>query len=827
MSLKPRHKRRIIWGAIIAIATLALSIVIIPPMITLNKFRPALENAIFEQTLVPAKLDGDINFSLLGGATIVAHDVSVPTARIGSVMLSIPFSSIFKMPNIQLKNTVTIYDADIDIKKLAPASFNHNIKINNSNITFMGRKFHIIRAEFRDGQFNGVIRTDEHKYDVKFYGDSFEIKNKNNNLEIYGQIYTDGTIRGKLSFETYDIGSWIGFGHSQLPIHALIKVTTNFEWDGGTAYKFTNIVANKFTGDIILAPDGHKTIKVRSQNIDYDYSFLLKPGRLLYNANIDLDFYGKITLGDRVFNHIRINTSGDNEVVQIKNIIADDIVITGGTLDANGAHNLMVNQPLDGHESVCFFTGNTTKWECTEYSYKNTHGKLFVDNNKYYVKVHSRQNMQSHQDMLKHIRHLGTSGRIDFDFADISGTHEVNGEHIKTTYRHVNNQTLAWFNVDMPFLPSYMFSDIGNFVWETKDKWTFTPKNENWSLTVSGPEFNLSGKSIKSWFPEIDTTFMNDMPYTMSGKYSKNTISDLKFTLGNHTFSGSVSGKNITLSTPVLNLDTFVSQEYLDNYDEYEFTKNTPIITLFNLPFNISLSANRMIYHGNEYANFVYSLKDNDQIFSITDSSRGNLLATLERKKTNYEIFIQLNRFVTSGYVLSSDMPLNIRDSVITAEIHMNTHGKIAHDIWYNMNGEMDLLFEDGYLIGLSTDDFYASAQDISILNAEDAISFALEGGISKLKNLHIIGKYKDGDFQTTEPFTASLRHTDITGLLEIKDGLMTSQLKILMRGTSPDVKPINMIIMPNGNRRYLLSEIMPNFDPEFLRAFTLTHDKF
>ena len=90
MALKPKTKRRILWTTVSIIAAVFLAIIIIPPMITLNQFKPMIERAIYEQMAVPAKLNGDIRFSLIGGATIVANDVTVPTAHIGAVLLSVP-----------------------------------------------------------------------------------------------------------------------------------------------------------------------------------------------------------------------------------------------------------------------------------------------------------------------------------------------------------------------------------------------------------------------------------------------------------------------------------------------------------------------------------------------------------------------------------------------------------------------------------------------------------------------------------------------------------------------------------------------------------------
>ena len=230
MAKKPKNKRKLFWSVISGIITLVLVVLLVPPMITLNSLKPIIEKSIHEQTAVPLKLNGDIHFSLIGGTTIVAHDVSIPTAQIGSVLFSIPLRNFFNLAKSHLNGPVVIYDADIQIENLVPASFNHNIEIYNSDITFHGQKFKIVRADFTDGEFHGVIRSNEHKYEVEFIGDTFQIKNKNNNLTIRGQIFSDGSIRGRMSIETTNINQWFGFAEPQ--IKQLIKMTPNFEWAG-------------------------------------------------------------------------------------------------------------------------------------------------------------------------------------------------------------------------------------------------------------------------------------------------------------------------------------------------------------------------------------------------------------------------------------------------------------------------------------------------------------------------------------------------------------------------------------------------------------------
>lgn len=824
MSLKNKQKHLLLSITILIIGILLLAITIIPPMITLNGFKPMVEKSIYEQTSVPAKLNGDIHFSLIGGATIVAHDVSVPTAKIGSVMLTIPFHDIFNIKNARLDNTVTIYDAEILIDKLAPASFNHNIEIYNSNIDFMGRKFHIVRADFTDGEFHGTIRSENHKYDVEFIGDTFHIKNKNNNLEIVGQIYSDGSIRGHMSLETTNINEWFGFSEPKInyPVH----MTANFEWYGDNGYKFTNIISDSFSGNFEMLPNGDKIIQLVSNNANFDFTFLLKPNNLLTKTNLKLDLYGDLKFANYKFNHLKIDAISTKKLFQITNIIADNIAITGGTITDNGAKNIMITMPINGVNSMCVFSGTPTKWDCSKFTYGDMSGSLSVDGNRYNITVKSDTPMPSNEVLMTLLSKLGTHGVVNFEFSDISGRYEITKSGIKPYYTHAENKTLKWLNINIPFLPSYMLDAHGNFNW-TDDMLTFTPDNKEWQLSFYDNYFYLTGTSYKSWLPNIDLRFIQDGAYIASGFYKKDKISNFKIELFGHEFSGSVTNKNITLHTDVLNIDKFINPEFITRFSEQEFLTNDPIMTLFNLPVNIALSANKLIYENNEYNNFVYSLKPKSQIFSITDSMRGNLLATIDKDNTNYDIFIQLNNFLTNGNLLSNTMPLNVRDTSITAEIALKTYGQIAHDIYYNMTGTLDMLFNGGYLIGMSFDKFYASAENITSLNAEYILSDILTSGETRLKQMHVIGEYDRGNFITTKPIELLMRHTNAIGGLAITDGSMTAEFDLTIRGTAPTPVTISLGILPNNTRQFSLSEIIRDLDPSFMRAFVKTHDKF
>jgi hypothetical protein len=825
MALKPRYKRRIFWSIIITLASILLISVIVPQFITLNSFKSVIEQSVHKQTNVPLKLNGDIHFSLIGGTTIVAHDVDIPDAKIGSVLFSIPFHSFFNLQDAQLNDAVVIYDADINIKKLTPAFFNHNIEIYNSDITLYGKKFHIIRADFTNDEFHGVIRSTNHKYEVEFINDTFNIKNKTNKLDLSGQFYSDGTIRGHMDIETKNINKWFGF--DEPTITHPVKLTTNFEWDGGNGYSFTNLNANGFSGNITVSSTGDKTIQLVSNDANIDLSFLSKPTNLLNKTTFNLDFYGHIKFMNHIFEHLKIDVIASNDTLQITNIIADNIIITGGQITQNGAKDIMITMPVKDTNAMCLFSGTPSDWQCSKFTYGDLYGSISVKNNIFDINIQSNNPMPKNtSEYMNMVYKLGNSGTIKFKFSNIGGTYKIDNKTITPTYDFANSKTLKWLNINIPFLPKYMLHDIGNFTWQN-NMLTFTPDNKQWELSTYSNYFYISGDSIKKWFPNLDFRFLNDSKYTISGHYNKNQISNLKIEMFGHEFTGSVSNKHLTLHTDILSIEKFQNKKFFERFSEQEFLTNDPILTLFDMPYKISLSADKLVYNENEYNNFVYLLKPNTQTFSITDKSRGNMLATIDKDKTNYEIFTQLNQFRINGSLLSDNMPLNIRDTMITGELNFTTHGKIAHDIYYNLFGDIDLSFSKGYLIGMSFDDFYASAENITTLNIENALAHTLKTGETQIKNMRLIGTYDNGNFITTQPIELSMRHTNAVGGLAITNGKMTAEFDLTLRGTAPTPVTIELSILPDGGRNYSLSEIMQNLDTGFMRAFVKTHDKF
>ena len=825
MPLKPRYKRRILWSIISIIGLALFALIIVPPMIDLNSFKPKIQEFILKQTGVNAQIHGNVNFSLLGETTIIAHNISIPNGVISSCEFSIPLRDIFNISNADISGKMTVNGADLSVDKITPFESNTNITVKNSKIKFLNKTYDIVSADLSPEHISAIINTDQHRYKITSVKNKFDIKNKENSLSISGTLFPNGTALAHITINAQNINRWFEFEKPK--ITARFPITADISWDGGYGIEFSNISANGITGKIVLHPDGYKIIQLSNKNADYDMSFILKDTEILKNASFDLDFYGKIKFMDKKFKHLYVNTIGSNKEIKVNKITVDDINISDGIIDSNGAHNLIVSFLENGKKTTCEFNGTPNAWSCNKFSYDDKiFGNINVNRDNFNATITSNESIQDIQTIIDSTKRFGNTGTVNFSLKNMSGKIELENGKPTVKYSFVVGKKFKWANLGLEFLPDFMQSETGNFVWQN-NMMIFVPDSKTWNLSIQDNHFYLSGDNFKKWFPNLDLQSLQNLSYIMSGNYKNGNISDLTIQIAQHKFTGSATKDSITLKSDFLNLDSFISPQFSDNFESLSFFTNAPIMIPFDLDTNISLSTNVLIYHEQKYNNFVYSSKKNIQTFSISDSDRGNLLASLTKNNTKYAIDIKLNKFVLDEKFLPTNMPLNVSDSSVTAEIKLNTHGKIAHDIIHNLNGTFDATLDGGVLYGFGFESFYASAKNINILNAEYALSSALNGGTTPIKQMRIIGTYDKGDIKTTIPLTLSMRHVDATGDFEIQDNKMFAKLKFILRGTAPEPAPINMTVYDNNYREYSLADIMTTFDPEYMQVFTQTHNKF
>ncbi|MDR2412741.1 MAG: hypothetical protein LBD50_00835 [Rickettsiales bacterium] len=828
--MKPRYKRRLFWSCLSFAAIFGLAVILAPPFISLDKLKPKIEASLAQQTGMAAKINGNVNFSLLGGAKIVIHDVALENGRISSALISVPMSGLLNLDRAPLSGKILIHGANFNISGLTPPAFENEIVFRHSTVNFMGRDFEIIQGALSNGLLRGIVRVNGHKYEFNALNGEFHISNKNNLLNIFGTLYSDGSARGRLLIDTKNINELFEFKEPM--VRKRVKLSSDFEWNGGRGFKFHNIQAENFSGNIELFDNGHRKIELRSDNLDFDFSFLLGRTGIFDDTEFNLDFRGNLKIANKIFKHIKIDALGTifsphlRPMIQIRSITADDMVISGGAITENGAENMHIQLDFGGRRASCVFSGAPEDWNCSEFKYGDISGSFSVKDGRFEAFISSDKKMPDIRDLREMSELIGYHGNISFQFSDIGGDLHIDKKQSVPSYKFARNKNLNWLGRDLHFMPKHMMGASGDFYWDDEGM-HFEPHSKRWKLSAGRNSFYLTGKNARDWLPGLDLQSINDFEYEISGNYMKGSISNLEIKIAGHTFRGAFDGDGITLETDLLNIDSFISQDFIDDYEELQFLSNAPILLPFSFGLNISLSADALIYNGEVFKNFVYVLKSGAQSFSITDSLRGNLLAAITKKKNKYDVRIQLNKFAISGGLLSSGMPANLANTMITGRAELSTFGQIAYDIWYNLAGSLDMSFEGGEIIGLGTDGFYEAAQKITTLNSESLLASALDGGLSKLKNLRIVGEYENGNFATTEPFILSMRHTDATGDLQIKDGRMAARINLVLRGTSPDPAPISIIVQPDGGRGYSLSQIMIDFDPDFFRDFVATHGKF
>ena len=824
MNIKPRHKRRFFWGAVILLGLCIIGIICIPPFINLNKMRPILEAKLYEQTGIQTKINGNINFSLLGSATIVAHDITVPNGKIGSISFSVPLSQMFNLQDATLNQTILVNNANLEITDLFPNIVSHEIFVSNISLKFMNHDYKIIRGVLAENKFDGHIRTPQHKYDVNYQDGEFVIINSNDNLHIRGTLFPDGGAAGEMSIATDDINKWFEFEYPK--IDEPVNLTMDFNWDGKYGFDFTNIHANNYRGSVQLLDSGINVIDFNSANANIDLSFIMQDKNMLNKTDIKLNLDGNIKFNEYNFTKFMMIAMGRNNKLELNHVATDTFELYGGTYDNNGLHNTKLQIKNLPEKFICNFTGNQKKWECQNYKYGNITGNISVDNGIFKITAKSMDKMPQLKTIRDLTSRIGDNGTIEFTFSDQAGTLVITKKQMIPKYRYAKHITLPDINMNLKFLPTFMSTQTG--VYTTQDnKKTFIPDNQQWMLEINGDNFIITGLDFKHWLPNMDLRFLNTMPYAISGTFSNENISDLNIMLAGQLFTGNATKSGWTLEINELDLDKFINPSFTNNFEEQKFLTNHPLATLFDLPINISLSADSVILKDNKYANFVYSLKPNTQVLSVSDNDRGHLLAIIEKDKFNYDISIQLNKFKFAEQFLQFESPLNIENSTVTAEIKLKTSGQTANDLLYNLNGDMDITFIGGEITGLGFDKFYASADNLSVLNAEYALASALENGKTKIKSLKIVGKYNNGDFETTRPLTISMRHVEGVGAIFINNKITTGTFDFIMRGTAPKPAKVSLDINENGRRKYVITELINNLDIGFMRAFIRTHNKF
>jgi hypothetical protein len=848
-----------LWMLLSIIAALCLALVIVPPFVNLDGLKPRIESALLNQTGLHAIIRGPVRVSLLGRATISAGDIVVGEfpdgSHIESVSFSLPLWAALDLGAAKIPNEITVSGARLKIETLSPPSFDNRITIRNSAVLFMGKTYRDINGHLHDGMFSGTIRTDEHKYAFRARGGEFEITNPNVGLVITGSLATDGGGRvsasGTLDIETDRINEWFAFSVPR--IRERVALSMKYDWSEYD-FRFYDIAGTigggEFSGEVVLS-GGRKSINFSAHGIDFDMSFLLSHPEFLKNSDLDLTLSGGIAFGGRKFGRVRLQSSGAPESVSIRNLEFAGIGISGamnGEIDRNGAR-LDIGLDKDAGRITCAFAGTPDNWSCENWTYESegvsARGGMAVSKDLIELQFNS-DDFDSAIDFSFFISRLSAHisrprEMIKFALRDgLIGEISVAGDARLVKYRGHKNTTLSE-------LPGHDFirllpeswraarGEVTDAVIDGGKLTSFGFRTRDWSAEIneSGRFYLNAGLRplLRAYFPELGANFLNaGLDIGVRGVCRAPYISDLSVMINGASdaeLSGKFDGKTLDLRAGALNLDAFVRKDYLENYESEQFVSPEPMTSPFMLGIGLTLAADTVQIGGREYANFNYALKDGSQTMSITDASRGSMLLALYKDRAKYKITLQANKFELAGKVLGEDAALNIADSTLTARGELETSGLTAYDFWNNMRGKLDMTFDGGALLGVGIDEFYANSAGMTRLNLGEAVESMLSGGRTAIKTMVIAGEYERGEFKTAQPLELRARHADIFGDVAASGRGLAARLGIMLRGTSPMPEPITLSIAPNGSREYSAFGASSKIDPDFLREFVRTHEKW
>ena len=848
--------RTVFWSLLSLAAAFVLALIVVPPFINMNRLAPRIESAILNQTGLHATIHGKVRLSLLGRAKISAHDITVqelaPGNRINYVRFTVPVSSIFNLGTAPIPNAITIGGADLIISQLSPPAFNNTLFIVDSTVQFMGKTYGNINGTLRRGMFSGTVRTNQHKYTFEIDGPRFVIRNPNVKLIIQGTLATDIVGRvsstGTLAIATDKINDWFEFDIPQIRGH--VATHMRYEWGGGGDFRFFDIKGTlndaEFAGEVDLK-DGHKSVQLTARNLNFDMSFLLSNPDYLRNSQFDLDLAGSLMINNEEINRLRLMATDTGRHIEIRQLEFSGPNLSGkisGAIDVDSAA-LSLDITKGDLSLRCDFSGTPEIWECASANIKTRRfmgtGAIRVTPDEYYLHIQSDDLSPELADLTDLREQFGTrAGNIVFDTPYIAGIVQTDDEKTEVRFAMADAALTALpaTNEIIKVLPEMMRVTRGTVQSaEIRDgKLTaFEFQTSRWHMSVDKDGmFRFDGDLrdlLAAFAPDVDTRFLKaQLPIAISGYYKRPYITNLDIIIFDEDtarLSGKFDGQTFDLRADTLDLDVFINPHYLDAYESVKFVSAEPLVQPFLLNAQISLSAGTVKFGGAIYANFVYTLKPSAQKMSITDNARGDMLFYIDKSKTRYKLTFQTNNFALTGNILSHGAELNLADTTLTAQAELNTQGMTANDFWANMSGELDLAFTGGVVTGIGIDGFYANAMNITRTNLGNAVAIMLDGGTTQIKSLHIVGKYLNGEFETTRPFQFHARHSDAEGTLRTQGGTVTTAMAIILRGTSPFPEPVYLTINPGGVRNYSLFETTSKIDPEFMRTFIMTHDRF
>ena len=852
--MKSKVRYRIFWTGACALAVLAMSYLVIPPLIPMGGLKSDLAVALSNAAGVSARIEGDIKLSLLGYPMLAASRVRLGDAYAESVRFRISWDGVFDLKNARIISAVKISGYKSEIQTLAVPNFGRKVLIEDSTVRYGGKDYEIIGGTIDSGTLSARVRTDRHKYNLELSAGDFVITNPNEGLVVRGKIMSDdsGTIsaRGNLSVESGDVNKWFEFKYPK--ISGKTKVSMNFDWDGKGTFDFSDINGtngrSSFDGHVKLwyknGVQTRKSVRMKIDDANLDLSFLSDDPGFLYRSDFNVNISEKIKTRIKGMEKMTdlsarfVSGETDMDITRLT-AIGDFSLAASGKLVGETADNLdvAIHMPSDRTAIRCLLSGNRENWNCAHWSFAGKEmradGAVSVSKDDFRMTFNSL-NAKTDMGLLDDIRkYVGRqNGQIEFGIGGKAGTAIMSGGHRRVEYveKGAMLKNLNGWRIPIPETLLNEKGDVAVII--NDDARSFMFRTADWSLGADYSKgFAFNHKNARRVLALLtnrqELPFLkSNVPVMITGKYGGGWITNMRVKIADMVFQGAMYDGGVTLKTDAIDMDAVLDGKWFADFMDNQYLSADPMLEPFNFGANVVVSADGIKLNGVVYNGFMYALDGGGQKMSVSDSENGKLLLTVSKERSKYKYLVQSNKFFVPGKLFDEAAPVNVEGAAITAQAELESFGLTAADIRRNMAGMIDASIDGGFLHGLGTDAFYDNANRYEKRDTEKALAAALGGGRTAIRELIVTGEYNGGDFKTTRPFLLGARHTDVTGNLSIDNEGVRIRANIILRGTGALPKPIALSIA-NGKRDYAMSEILPAVDLDYLREFTSTHKRF
>ncbi|MDR0319151.1 MAG: AsmA family protein [Rickettsiales bacterium] len=841
--MKRRTKARIIWFSTLILAAAFAAVMLFPAVSDFSFLKGGLVSAMSQHSGMTVQMDGPVKITLLPRPTLRAHNVRVKTERFDasaeSVQFPIRISDIRNPLNITVPSAVSVRGAKIDFGgKWAAESIDGKLSLKDGG--FAGSFFHNGRrftADIKDGRalIENSAFSMAAEFDYKFAGGKFEAL-------------------GKFKGSFPDAEEFInGFGYSFGEVAARPwGINADFVWDGKTLNLGNMTLSSTDTilkGSAKIPASGAARLDL--QMIEGDLSILETPG--LSSKILNMSGAGRFRRGDRIIKKFALSAAPTGERTEITRaeFAGDDFQLRAkGFLKDSVADNMSVSlYQKDGSDLIgmnrpvsirCDLSGDISEqlWECKNFLLNMEKVQIGGEIEMSPAAFRARIGKMSGMDKSVLIKKIEKEAGRDIDIR-----WPESGEFY-TFIRGDGTRLLKSVNSRLEDIP-FALPLLGKIPAELKQKLrgeVYAEKRENvQAVSVKNKDIDfaiiddsgsirwtLNGEDLAGTFaqafPGFDTAFMKDgIKFEFSGEYRRGKFENLKLSTTNGTFRQTFRGWGedgaFKWTTEEFNIDTLLSQKWIKDYEQLQFLHQMPIISLFRIPFDFSLTADKAVAFDNqEFKRLVYSRAGHTQKISVENTAGGNGIAEISRVGgADFEISIKASRWKIPGK-LSLRPGLNIMDTTASGEILLTTFGLTANDITENIEGSADLAFEGGAIVGMNANAIRNAAINRGNLDEFLGRAFAPEAKM-EIRTLSIPVRISGAEVISSAPFNLKSDSANAAGEISAMTDGVGAKMWVSFKNAAPETRPLEITVSPAGGVKFDGTEALRSIDPDYIRA--------